>query len=278
MLHTVLSLDRPLIVFDTETTGTSILSDRIIEIGFQVWTAEGLTKEWRQLINPCVPIPAAATKVHGINDADVTGCRICRLTPEAHPVPECAEFTPPFTFKQLAPNLAKGFSNCDFAGMNVRFDLRIMAAEMQRAGVAWSPAGARIIDASRLEQLAVPRSLSHLYEKYTGEKHVDAHGALSDVRATTRVLVQQLQQHDVLKVGSVAQLHGMSWPNDIDSDGKFKFNADGVPMVTFGKWKDRPMSEVDPSYWDWILREASFSFEAKQIAAEAKLQRFPVRA
>lgn len=278
MLHTILTLDRPLIVFDTETTGTSIASDRIVELGFQVWTPAGLDKEWRHLINPGVPIPPAATKVHGITDADVTGCRTCRLQPGAHPSPECTEFVPPFTFKQLAANLAKGFSHCDFAGMNVRFDLRILAAEMQRAGVAWSPAGARVIDASRLEQLAVPRSLSHLYEKYTGEKHAGAHGALSDVRATTQVIVQQLQQHDVLKVGSVAQLHSMSWPNDIDSDGKFKFNADGVPVVTFGKWRDRPMAEVDPSYWDWILREESFSAEAKQIAAEAKLKQFPVRA
>ena len=74
-----------------------------------------------------------------------------------------------YTFRQLAPSLAKGFVDCDLAGKNVRFDLRIIAAEMARASQPWSYTGARIIDAERLEQLAVPRSLSHLHEKYTGD-------------------------------------------------------------------------------------------------------------
>ena len=35
MLHELLQLNRPLFVVDTETTGTDVNTDRIVEIGFQ---------------------------------------------------------------------------------------------------------------------------------------------------------------------------------------------------------------------------------------------------
>lgn len=49
MIHEVLKLTRPLILFDTETTGTNTREDRILELGFQVWESTGMTKSWRSL-------------------------------------------------------------------------------------------------------------------------------------------------------------------------------------------------------------------------------------
>jgi DNA polymerase-3 subunit epsilon len=77
MIHQLLTLTRPLIVFDCETTGVDTNTDRIVELGFQLWTADGLQKEWRSLVNPCVPIPAGATAVHHITDAMVNACKDC---------------------------------------------------------------------------------------------------------------------------------------------------------------------------------------------------------
>ena len=54
-------LKRPLVLFDLETTGTSITQDRIIEIGVLKLYPERDTCRWDQRINPTVPIPPAVS-------------------------------------------------------------------------------------------------------------------------------------------------------------------------------------------------------------------------
>jgi DNA polymerase-3 subunit epsilon len=272
-----LNLTRKLIVLDTETTGVNVDQDRIVEIAFQVWEpgADGhavMAKEWRSLINPGIPIPEAARKIHGITDETMKLCRECGLPDREITGHEGHVFKPIPTFKQLAANLAKGFTDCDYAGQNVRFDLRILAFEMKRNDQPWSYAGARIVDSGQLERLAVPRSLSHLHEKYVGMKHDGAHGALSDVRAAATVIMKQLETHTTLP-RDVETLHKAQWPGEIDAEGKFRF-IDGVPCVSFGKWSGKPMKSVETSYWDWICAN-DFSADVKKIAEQAKLGKFP---
>lgn len=281
MIHLLLSLTRPLFLVDTETTGVDPQKDRIVEIGFQQWGAEGMVKEWRALVNPGIPIPASATKVHGITDAVFKVCRVCGADKEHGDVKNivqygdgllCDKFSPWPSFKDLAPNLAKGFTACDYAGKNVRFDLRLLAAEMARAGQAWGYAGARIIDADRLEQLAVPRDLGSLHEKYAGAKHDGAHGALSDVRASATVIAKQLEAHAALP-RDLDALHAAQWPGWLCEDGAFRL-VDGVATCQFGKWRGRAMRDIEASYWDWILK-AEFPADVKALAAAAKLGKFP---
>lgn len=281
MIHTLLSLTRPLFCFDCETTGLNTETARIVELGFQQWDAEGMTKEYRTLVNPLVPIPQAVIDVHGITDAIVTGCRECDRPLALHrgdamlpgaPTRSCEGFKPWPTFKQIAVSLAGGFRDCDYAGKNVRFDLRILAAEMKRARQAWSYAGARIIDADRLEQLAVPRHLSDLHKKYTGKEHDGAHGALSDVRASTNVIVGQLGMWGVLP-RDLDQLHELSWPGWLTTDGGVRL-VNGVATIMFGKHRDKALRDVPGDYFDWILKN-DFADDMKKIASEAKMGRYP---
>jgi DNA polymerase-3 subunit epsilon len=284
MIHKILQLTRPLIIPDTETTGLNPQEARIVEIGFEIWDATGLTKSWRTLVNPEMDIPKDATDTHHITDERVRSCRSCDRSYTEHsqppvgtigdPTRSCEGFKPWPTFKQLAPNLAKGFSNVDFAGKNIRYDLRVFAAEFDRAGVKWSYADAYIIDADRLEHLGEPRSLSHLYEKHIGKKLEGAHGALADVAASREVIEVQLQKYKDVLPHDLTALHDLQWPGYIDVDGKFKM-INGVPTVAFGKWANKPMRNVEPSYWNWIIG-ADFSEDVKNIAREAKAGRFPM--
>lgn len=274
-IHELLTLTRPLVVFDTETTGTDAEKDRIIELGFQIFDATGLLREWRGLIDPQMPIPPGASAVHHITNADMKRCRTCSQFELEHTDSAlCEGFKPVFTFEQLAVNLARGFSNCDFAGKNVRFDLRFMAKAMRRAGVNWTYDGACVIDAERLEQLAVPRSLSHLYKKYTGQELDGAHGALTDARASMVVIEHQLNQYETLP-RDVKELHRLQWPGWIDTEGKFRFDDAGTPRVTFGKHRDDRMQDVQPGYWRFII-DKDFSEEIKDIARDALAGKFPV--
>ncbi len=274
MLHQLLNIKRPLFILDTETTGLT-QEDRIIELGFQRWESEGLTKEWRSLINPEMHIANSVTGKHGITDEHIALCQACGNTPSTVLVPgfcKCEQPKIAPTFKQLARYLVKGFHDCDYGGQNVRFDLRMLDAEMRRANVSWSYAGARIIDSNRLEAIADPRDLGSMHEKATGKKHDGAHGALSDVRASTTVLAWQFTRDDKLP-RDLDQLHELSWPGWLCSDGSIRM-VNGVPTVMFGKHRDVPMEKVPVSYWDWIIKE-KFAEDVKQLAADAKLGKFP---
>ena len=56
------------VVFDLETTGTSVKSDDIIEIS-AIKTVSGVIKEtYSTLVNPKRSIPAAASAINGITD------------------------------------------------------------------------------------------------------------------------------------------------------------------------------------------------------------------
>lgn len=98
-----LFLNRPLAVIDLETTGTDPKTDRIVEIGVVKIFPDGSRDDRCRRVNPGVPIPEAATAIHGITDADV------KDTP---------------TFEILVPGLVRFLDGCDLCGFNLkRFDV-----------------------------------------------------------------------------------------------------------------------------------------------------------
>lgn len=278
-------LTRPLVIPDTETTGTNTEADRIIEIGMRVHAPGQEPRQWRTFVNPGVPIPPASTQVHHITDAMVTACRNCCRSRAAHDLSEaveetasrCEGFRPWPTFRQLAQRLADGFTGVDFAGKNVRFDLRIIAAEMARAGVPWSYAGARIVDIDRIEQLGEPRDLSSLYRRRVGREPVNAHSALDDVMMSEEILEAQFAAFGQLS-RDLDALHALQWPGWVDAEGKFRRREDGVVICSFGqKYNGRPIREIPPDFWrGFILKAGStFSAEIKAIARDALEGRYP---
>jgi DNA polymerase-3 subunit epsilon len=248
-------LTRPFFIFDLETTSLKVQEARIWEVAFKRYEhtfPSTPTKEWELQINPRVQVPD-----------DI--CQTCHITNE--------ELASKPTFDQVAPHLAKGFVNCDFGGKNTRYDLQVMFFEMQREGIDWSYAGARIIDADRLEQIGEPRTLSHLYKKHTGRTLEGAHRAIVDVGATEEVIAAQLRTYQHIP-RDIDHLHEEQWPGWIDSEGKFRFNKQGVPICMFGKYSGQALQNIPPDYWNWIVK-SDFSAEIKQLAAKALKGEYP---
>jgi DNA polymerase-3 subunit epsilon len=105
--------------FDTETTGISTATDRIVTAALITRTGnEVSTRTW--LIDPGIPIPERATEVHGITteQARQNGQR------PADALAEIAEI--------LASALASGVP---VVGFNVQYDLSILEAELARNGL-----------------------------------------------------------------------------------------------------------------------------------------------
>lgn len=290
LVRQTFSLERDLVIFDLETTEPNPDKARIVEFGFVNIKLDGTEKVYRTLVNPGVPIPHEASHGregsgyagHGITDTLVSGCRTCGMEREneqhlAACPDDCGahDFLPWPTFMNLAASIERGFSNVDFAGTNIRFDLKVTRNELGRCDIQWDYPSARIVDVYRIEQIGEPRTLSAIYEKYYGQPFSGAHGALADVAASIEVLSAQFKRFRQLP-RSIGLLHAMCWEGYIDTDGKFVF-ANGVPIINFGKNKGTPMQNVDRGFYGWMLRpQQNFAPSTRLVAQQALLGVFPV--
>ena len=279
-----LNLTKPLVVFDLETTGLDIITDRIIQLSYIKVTPDGTEVRGNHLINPERAIPAFVTDLTGISDETVAD----------QP-----------TFKEIAPKLAESFKGCDFAGFNSnRFDVPILAEEFLRAGVDFDFTKCRLIDAQTIFHKMERRNLAAAYKFYCGremDEDFEAHRADQDTEVTYRVLLGELEmyseanQDDPERVlpNDVSELAAFSKQNDnvdfagrmiwapiVDKDGTPLSNADGTPQLqevfNFGKYKDMPVSEVlhkDPGYYSWMLG-AEFPNNTKQVLTRIRLREF----
>ncbi len=249
-----LTLTRPLVFFDLETTGINVSKDRIVELSILKLMPGGeeISKTWR--INPTIPIPEKASKVHGIYDADV----------KDKPV-----------FAELAREISAFIDNSDLAGYNSnKFDVPLLLEEFLRADVDFDIKKRRLVDVQVIFFKKEPRTLSAAYKFYCDKDLENAHSAEADVRATYEVLKSQIERYDDLK-SDVAQISKFSSQmNTADFAGMVIFNDKNQEVFNFGKHKGVPVEEVfqkEPGYYSWIMN-ADFPLYTKKVLTAVKLR------
>ena len=167
-----LKLDRPLVVFDIESTGVNARQDRIIELAAIRVDPDGTETEKCWLLNPGVPIPPETTQIHGITDDIVKDCP---------------------KFADAVDEIEAFFRGCDLSGFNAdRFDIPCLEEEFARAGRNFGAGDRRHVDVQRIYHRMEPRDLTAAVRFYCGRDHAGAHGAEADTRATLDVLKAQL--------------------------------------------------------------------------------------
>lgn len=249
-----LNLQRPIIFFDLETTGTNVTHDRIVEISLIKVLPTGEEMERTRRINPEMPIPAEATAVHHITDADVAN----------EP-----------TFKQIAKSLAEMFTDCDIAGFNSnRFDIPLLLEEFHRAGIVLDMTKTRLVDVQTIYHKMEPRNLSAAYRYYCGKNLEDAHSASADTRATLEVLKAQLDRYPDL-VNDVKSLSEFSsHGRNVDFAGRLVYNDANKEVINFGKYKGQIAEDVlarDPGYYSWV-QQGDFQQNTKDAFARIRLR------
>ena len=173
-----LNIQKPLVIFDLETTGLDFIKDRVIQLSYIKVMPDGEEKRENITINPLIPIPPFVTELTGISDADVADSP---------------------TFKEIAPQLAEEFKGCDLAGYNSNnFDIPMLCEEFLRAGIDFDFSKCRLIDAMAIFRKQERRNLAAAYKFYCGrkmEEDFEAHRADQDTEATYRVLMGQLDRY-----------------------------------------------------------------------------------
>ena len=233
-----LKIDRPLIFFDLETTGTNITTDRIVELSYIKLYPDGREPERRtRRLNPEMHIPEAATAVHHITDEDVAN----------EP-----------TFRQVAKSLHAIFDEADIAGYNSnKFDVPLLIEEFNRAGLSFDIMKRRFIDVQNIFHKMEPRTLVGAYKFYCNKSLDDAHSAFADTQATYEVLLGQLEKYPELQndVESLSEFSVSS--RNLDLVGRILLDEEDQPIFNFGKHKGKRVEEVfkyEPSFYHWMMR------------------------
>ncbi len=264
-----LNLTRPLVVYDLETTGTNIATDRIVEIAILKLFPDGREEFRRHLVNPTIPIPEEVIAIHGITNADVKDAP---------------------TFKELSNNLLLFIGNCDLAGYNcIKFDVPVLVEEFLRAGIDFDLKGRKVVDVQNIFHKMEQRTLKAAYRFYCNKDLENAHTAEADTRATLEILKTQLDRYEGAEYtdhdGNVSQpvvndmkaLHEFSFFNrNADLAGQIIFNSKGQEVFNFGKHKGKPVEEVfrtEPSYYDWMMK-GEFLLSTKKLITTIKLRNF----
>lgn len=158
----------PWACIDVESTSADPETARVVELSL-LTVDEGRPREaWTRRVNPGVPIPAEATAIHGISDADVADAP---------------------SFAAIAPELARLAHGRTLLGYNAaRFDVPLLRTELRRLGRAVSerlPVDVLVWvrEFDRFVKGQGRHRLGATCARWGVELH-DAHSAEADIRAT----------------------------------------------------------------------------------------------
>ncbi len=243
-----ISLKKPLAIFDLETTGTNVTSDRIVEIAIIKVNTDGTEEKYLKRVNPEMPIPIEVSEIHGIYEKDIADAP---------------------TFLQIAAEVVAFIGDADLAGYNSnKFDIPVLAEELMRAKSTFDVSNRQFVDVQNIFHKMEQRTLSAAYKFYCNKEIENAHNAMYDAEATWDVLKAQIERYDQLE-GNVDFLSNFSKAgnnNLLDFAGRLAINDKGEAIYNFGKHKNKTIKVVaktEPGYYGWML-DADFPLYTKQ--------------
>ncbi len=246
-----LNLTKPFAIFDLETTGINVTSDRIVEISILKLNPNGASESKTMRLNPTIPIPREASEIHGIFDDDLKDAP---------------------TFAEEGPTIALFLNDCDIGGYNSnRFDIPLLIEEFLRIGIDFDISNRKLVDMQAIFHQKEKRDLTAAYRFYCDKTLEGAHGAEADVQATYEVLLGQLERYDDLK-NDIDFLHAFSQEGRFVDLGRRMVYKDNIEVFNFGKHKGKPVAEVlrdEPQYYNWIMN-SDFMQHTKQKLKEIK--------
>ena len=233
-----LNIQKPLAIFDLETTGLDISADRVVEIAILKVSPDGKEEKYEKRINPEMPISEESTSIHGISNDDVKDCP---------------------TFSDLADEIATFIGDADLAGFNSnKFDIPLLAEEFLRVKHPFKTGERKFVDVQNIFHKMEQRTLVAAYKFYCDKDLTNAHSADADVIATYEVLKAQIERYEEVEndVNFLAEFSTQNKNKILDFAGRIGQNEKGEAIYNFGKHKGKTIAEIaesEPGYYGWML-------------------------
>jgi CBS domain-containing protein len=240
------------VAIDTETTGLDPRRAWLVEIaavrlvGGRLETDASL----RRRVRPPVPIPAATTRIHGIDDAAVSGA-------------------PPFA--EAWPEFSAFIDRRVVIGHALGFDLAVLERECERAGLVWKLP--RTLDTRLLAELATADLPDYSLDGVAAWLRIDVtdrHSALGDAITAARIffaLLPKLRERGIRTLAE-AERNCRALGNVLDAQHK----AGWVEVVRAPGAADHGESRPRIDSYPYIHRVREvMSAPAKFIAREEKV-------
>lgn len=177
------------VAFDTETTGLSPYS-HVVEVGAVKFKGNHIVDTFCHLVKPPVPIPAVATKIHGITN---------EMVKEKD------------GFEVVGRGFLKFIEGAILIAHNAPFDLKVLTVELKRCGLPVP--GNTVIDTKRLSRAFFPELPSHslpYLRKVWGSPISKAHRALLDARNVAYIFLRMLYKWGLAPDGELELLLRMT--------------------------------------------------------------------
>ena len=231
--------DKPLVIYDVESTGLDKSKDHIIQLAIikYDWYARKIVDSKNYYIQPegDYSIPISSYFVH-------------------HITPEFLKDKP--HFKDIAKEIYEFFEGCDVVTYNgCNFDNAILVEEFARVGIDFDPRKFDNYDCFFEEKRINGNRLGDTFKRYYGktmdEVGLNAHDALSDVKATISIFVKQQENHPyepekIITVDNVVTM--------------LEFNGKEQPCFNIGKYRGIAVDYVagfDQGYIAWAIGDKS---------------------
>jgi DNA polymerase-3 subunit epsilon len=246
----MITSQKPIAVFDLETTGLDISNDRIVEIAIFKIHPDGTEEKYEKRINPEMKISEESVEIHGISN-------------------EMLKDAP--TFRDIAKEVAGFIGDAHLVGYNSnKFDIPILAEEFLRVDYDFDVASRKFIDVQNIFHKMEQRTLVAAYKFYCGKDLINAHSAMADVTATYEILKEQVVKYKEDLENNVDFLADFSKNNKhelLDFAGRIAINKNGDPIYNFGKHKGKTIAQVadeEPGYYGWMLN-SNFPLYTKEV-------------
>jgi len=251
-INKLLNIDKPLVIFDIDTTGLVISRDKIVRLAYTKLWPNGRAKSDLYVFDPEIKIEPEASSVHGIYDEDVRG------KPK---------------FRKKCQEVWEIFNDSYYGGHNIlSFDLPIIRREFIRCGIDLEYSNSQIIDTRVIFQTMVPRSLGATYEFYLRKKYRQAHSTQSELDTVVEILASQLTKYKEVRDVEFIKTANENFGEEVYVDDSRKFYwKDGEAYFAFSKYQGMPLAGIakhDPEFLHWIM-EADFSEETKMVVKKA---------
>ncbi len=245
-----LKLDRPLAFFDLESTSLNISDAKIVSLSVLKIMPDGSFKSKSVVLNPKIPIPKAASDIHGITDNDVK---------DKH------------SFKDISKSLLEYLKGCDIGGHNINnYDVPLLSEEFSRCQLDWPELDVKIIDTCNIFKKKEGRDLASALKFYCNKELEDAHSSSADTTASKDVFLAQLEKYEELQGKSIEEIHEFcKMDTRVDLAGKIIKDADGDYIYAIGKSKGVKMKN-DLGFAEWMLAQDFFTKNTKDVILKIK--------